>query len=143
MDGKSNQKNKNNYLEDLDRARNFYEKALSLLDIDLETATNRIYLSFENLAHSFLKWKHSQVSKKHAQIWEKISKLYFQGVLSFDPKPSLIQSYKFHLFVDYGRREFKGEEIDFSKEKVKELLNILLKLLTEVEKIVRKNSNLE
>ena len=87
MDGKSNQKKKNNYLEDLDRARNFYEKALSLLDIDLETATNRIYLSFENLAHSFLKWKHSQVSKKHAQIWEKISKLYFYLYSHFANSP--------------------------------------------------------
>lgn len=138
MDGKNNKEDKNKYLEDLNRAKKFYEKSLSLLEVDLETSANRIYLSFENLSYSFLKWKHSQASKKHARIWEKMRKFYLQGLLSFDPKPYLITAYKFHLFVDYGRREFQGEKIDFKKEKVKELLEVLEKLLLEIESILKR-----
>jgi len=138
MDRENNQKNKDEYLKDLQRARLFFERAVSLLETDLETAANRIYLSFENLCHGFLKWKHSQVSKKHAQIWEKMSKLYLQGIVSFDVKPYLIKSYQFHLYVDYGRNEFKGEKTTFSKEKVEELLENLKKILLEIENIVKK-----
>lgn len=138
MDGENSKENKNKYLEDLDRAKEFYKKALSLIEVDLETAANRIYLSFENLARAFLLWKYSQVSKKHAQIWEKTSKLYLQGLLSFDPKPSLIRAYQFHLFVDYGRKELGGEKIDFSKDKLKELLDALKKLLSEIEELLKK-----
>ena len=107
MDGKNNKEDKNRYLEDLNRAKEFYEKSLSLLGVDLEISANRIYLSFENLSYGFLRWKHSQVSKKHARVWEKMRKFYLQGLLSFDPKPYLITAYKFHLFVDYGRKEFQ------------------------------------
>lgn len=138
MDGSNVKKSKDEYLGDLGRARKFYETALSLLEIDLETTANRIYLSFENLAYGVLKWKHSQTSKKHAQIWEKMDKLHFQGILSFDPKLYMIESYRFHLFVDYGKKEFKEEVINFNKEKVRELLKILGKLLLEVEEIIGK-----
>lgn len=133
MDGKNNKEDKNRYLEDLNRAKEFYEKSLSLLGVDLEISANRIYLSFENLSYGFLRWKHSQVSKKHARVWEKMRKFYLQGLLSFDPKPYLITAYKFHLFVDYGRKEFQGEKIEFGKEKVKELIDTLKKLLLEIE----------
>lgn len=133
MDGKNNKKNQNNYLEDLRRAREFYNKALSFLDEDLEIAANRIYLSYENLSHGFLKYRHYKSSKKHSKNWEGMKKLYLQGLLTFDPKPYLITSYKFHLYVDYGRRIFQKEKIDFNKVKVKELLEILRKLLIEIE----------
>jgi len=141
MDGKDNKENENKYLEDLERAKKFYKRALSLLEVDLETAANRVYLSFENLSYSLLKWKHSQVSKKHAQVWERMNKLYFQGLLSFDPKPFLITAYKLHLFVDYGRKEFQGKEINFNKEKVEELLEALKKLILEIEKKLNIETN--
>lgn len=143
MDGTNSAFNKEEHLEDLRRARELYEKAVALLEADLETTVNRIYLSFENLAHGFLKWKYSQVSVKHAQIWERMSKLYLQGILSFDPKMDLILSYQFHLYVDYGRKVFKGEQIHFNKEKVKELLQALRKLLEEVEKIITQSKTSE
>ncbi|MFH1275824.1 MAG: hypothetical protein ABIH82_01825 [Candidatus Woesearchaeota archaeon] len=136
MDGKDIKRDKE-YLEDFKRARSFYQKALLMLDSDLETTANRTYLSFENASCSFLKWKESQVSKKHAQIWEKMSKAYLQGLLSFDPKFFLEKSYEFHLYVDYGKKEFKGEDISFNKEELKKLLGALKKLLEEVEKIVK------
>ncbi len=136
MDEKNSTGNKDEYIEDLHRAKELYEKAVALLDTDLETAANRIYLSYENLAHAILKWKYSQVSKKHAQIWEGMSKLYLQRVLSFDSKPCYVQSYQLHLYVDYGKKEFKAESITFSKEKVQELLHSLHKLLVEIETII-------
>ena len=136
MDGKDVTRNKS-HVEDLQRAKSFYGKALLMLDSDRETTANRIYLSFENVSCSFLKWKDSQVSKKHAQIWEKMSKAYLQGLLSFDPKPFLERSYKLHLYVDYGKKEFKGEDIHFDKEELQQLLEALRKLLEEVGRIIK------
>ncbi|MEK6951096.1 MAG: hypothetical protein AABX13_05225 [Nanoarchaeota archaeon] len=138
MDEQYNPTDKDNYLEAIARAKRLGQRARALIDIDIETAANRIYLGFENLAQGLLVWKHSRVSIKHAQIWEGMSKLYLQGILSFDPKPYLEQAYQFHLYVDYGKKRFKSETIDFSEEKVQELLSILEKLLAEVEKIVGK-----
>ena len=63
-----------------------------------------------------------------------MKRLYLQGLLSFDPKPFLITAYKFHIFVDYGRKEFQGEKINFNKERVEELLKVLKKLISEIEK---------
>jgi hypothetical protein len=135
MDGKNIKKDKE-YLDDLKRAKDFYKKALLMFESDLETTANRIYLSFENGSCCFLKWKDSQVSKKHAQIWEKMSKAYLQGLLSFDPKIYLEKSYEFHLYVDYGKKEFKGVKISFNKQELKNLLEVLKKFIGEVEKIV-------
>lgn len=137
MDGEKNKRNKDGYLEDLDRAEQFYKKAVLMLEFDLETAANRIYLSFENASHCFLNWKDSQTSKKHAQIWEKMSKAYLQGLLSFDPKPYLERSYQFHLYVDYGKKEFKGEKIRVEKEELKKLLETLRRLLDEIRKVIK------
>lgn len=132
MDGISNKNNKESHLEDIKRGKRFYEIAVNLLEVDIDTCVNRIYLGFENISQGMLKKIHSQVSKKHATIWERMSKLYYQGILSFDPKSFLTESYKFHLYVDYGVKEFKGQKIELSKEKVIELLQKLKKLIDEV-----------
>ena len=137
MDATKNKKNKNEYLEDFARAKQFFIKAQSYLDLDLDLAVNRIYLSYENVSHSILKKKHEHVSKKHAKIWEGMQKLFYQGILSFDPKPFLLKSYKYHLFVDYGRKEFQDENIEFNKENVEELLKVLEKLINEIEEIIK------
>ncbi|MAF36418.1 hypothetical protein CL622_04870 [archaeon] len=65
-----------------------------------------------------------------------MEKLYFQGIISVDPRPWLIKSYKLHLLVDYGRKEFKGETIRLNKENINELLGTLKKLLDEIEAII-------
>ena len=67
-----------------------------------------------------------------------MAKLHFQGLLSFNPKPFLADAYKFHLLVDYGKKEFKNENINFNKEKVKLLLDALEKLILETENIIGK-----
>ena len=37
MDGENNKENKNKYLEDINRAKEFYKKALSFMEVDIET----------------------------------------------------------------------------------------------------------
>lgn len=93
----------NDVIEAFNRGVEALRSAEKLLNIDLPTSANRIYIAGENLAISLLLAFPSHLPKDHGKIWNAVQRFYERGILKSNYRPLLQTSYMIRIKADYGR----------------------------------------
>jgi len=128
-------------LESFERGERELKNAEKFLEIDLITATNRIYVSGENLAFSLITAVYGSSTRDHGKMWNKIHELYQRGIIKADFKPTLETSYRLRIKGDYGR-DIDGVVI-INKGILKSQINSLKEFLEEVRRVLNDRGFIE
>jgi len=129
--------------ERLDRAKAQLESAKrNLAEGDLETASNRAFLAAENSASAAIAQAGGRVSPLHKRIRSQFEDLCDRGIVPHRFRNTLIESYRFRLRGNYGRRFHAGRRTpELKHEAVQGMIRQVSDLISSVERISRKKES--
>ncbi len=122
---------KNEIIEDFNRAKNAFASAKrNFEEDDLFTASNRLFVACENAVYACMKLKFGGTTISRKRIILKIESI------SPDMMELYERSYDLRVQADYGR---KGRIVELNKERVGEIICKVQKLISDIEKELKKS----
>lgn len=105
-------------------AKNDIEK-----DVNLRTATNRLFITVEHFANTLVLLEYGSFSTKHMKDMEKYSSIEEKYSVGFNLKDLYIKSWDLRSFADYGTdrktAEFKHETVSSLSKQAISLMHIV------------------
>lgn len=122
---------KNEIIEDFNRAKNAFASAKrNFEEDDLFTASNRLFVACENAVYACMKLKFGGTTISRKRIILKIESI------SPDMMELYERSYDLRVQADYGR---KSRIVELNKERVGEIICKVQKLISDIEKELKKS----
>ena len=126
--------------EKLSLARTHLESARrNIAEADTETASNRVFLAAENAAAAAIAKAGEHIRPRHGLIRSQFEDLCDKGIVPERFRNVLIESYRFRLRGDYGRRRYEGQITpEMTPEAVQKVIDIVSDPVAVVEEITVK-----
>jgi uncharacterized protein (UPF0332 family) len=106
---------------------------------DKETAANRAFLAAENAAAAAIAKSGRHARPIHARIRTDFEELCDMGVIPQGFKNLLMESYRFRLRADYGRRMHSGQTIpELTSDTVQGIIERVAQLIEMVARMPRR-----
>jgi uncharacterized protein (UPF0332 family) len=103
---------------------------------DLETAANRAFLAAENAAAAAIAKSGGRARPIHDQIRTDFEELCDRGIILGRFRSLLIESYRFRLRADYGRRTHDGQTIpDLTPDSVQTTIQKVASLIETIARM--------